>query len=56
MEQAARAGVRVYGTRQYWMQGTETGEHVLVGFSRIDEADIEPGVRALARAWFPDGA
>lgn len=56
VEQAARAGVRVYGTRQYWMQGTETGEHVLVGFSRIDEADIEPGVRALARAWFPDGA
>lgn len=53
VRQAAEADVAVYPTKKYW---TDPAKHVsstvLVGFSSIAEDDIEPGIRALAAAWF----
>ncbi|WP_165247226.1 MocR-like pyridoxine biosynthesis transcription factor PdxR [Adlercreutzia sp. ZJ141] len=50
---AREEGVRVYGTDRYWTtDGHTLGSCVLVGFSAIPEQDIEPGIEALARAWF----
>ena len=50
---AADAGVRVYPTSQDWVAGKPAGwNYVLIGYSAIPLADIDPGVRALARAWF----
>lgn len=48
---AAAAGVQVYGTRQYWM-GSPRDDNILVGFSAIAPENIEPGIEALAQAWF----
>lgn len=52
--EAARVhDVRVYGTNRYWArEGHPLAGCVLVGFSAIEEKDIEPGIRALAEAWF----
>ena len=52
--EAARAeDVQVYGTQKYWADPSHTPDStVLVGFSAIAEEDIEPGIRALAKAWF----
>lgn len=53
VESAASAGVRVYATNQYWMgECPERYRYVLIGFSRIREEDIEPGIATLADAWF----
>ena len=53
VRRAAEADVAVYPTKKYW---TDPAKHVsstvLVGFSSIAEDDIEPGIRALAAAWF----
>ncbi|MEC4273563.1 PLP-dependent aminotransferase family protein [Adlercreutzia sp. R25] len=50
---AAKAGVAVYPTKKYWMDPAgHLSSTVLVGFSSIAEDDIEPGIRALAKAWF----
>jgi GntR family transcriptional regulator/MocR family aminotransferase len=53
VRRAAEADVAVYPTKKYW---TDPAKHVsstvLVGFSSIAEDDIEPGIRALAGAWF----
>ncbi|WP_165056600.1 MULTISPECIES: PLP-dependent aminotransferase family protein [unclassified Adlercreutzia] len=50
---ARKAGVQIYGTEQYWIRKENALPGcVLVGFSAIEEDDIEPGVRALAHAWF----
>lgn len=53
VRRAAEADVAVYPTKKYW---TDPARHVsstvLVGFSSIAEDDIEPGIRALAAAWF----
>ena len=50
---AAAADVAVYPTKKYWANPARaTGGVVLVGFSSIAEADIRPGIAALARAWF----
>ena len=50
---AARQGVRVYPTSQDWVAGKpDCWNYVLVGYSAIPLAKIEPGIRALARAWF----
>lgn len=47
--------VAVYGTDKYWMAADHPLKScVLVGFSAIAEEDIEPGVQALARAWFAE--
>lgn len=50
---AREADVKVYGTQKYWANPAHTPDStVLVGFSAIPEEDIEPGIRALAKAWF----
>ena len=49
---AATEGVRVYPTSRYWQdRAHDDWRYVLVGFAGIDENDIEPGIRALSRAW-----
>ncbi len=53
IEAARAADVLVYGTEKYWMGSRPlTTRMLLVGFSSIAEEDIEPGVKALAKAWF----
>lgn len=50
---AAAADVAVYPTTKYWANPKCCPDGVvLVGFSSIAEADIRPGIAALARAWF----
>lgn len=51
---AAGKGAKVYGTSRMWFSRPAPEEHVMVGFSAIALEDIEPGVRALREAWFPD--
>ena len=49
---AENAGVRIYPTSCYWRAAQpDTWRYVLVGFAGIAEADIEPGIEALAKAW-----
>lgn len=53
IEAAAAEGVRVYGTSDYCMEAQPSMKGcILIGFSAISEKDIEPGIEALARAWF----
>ncbi|MDR2106727.1 MAG: PLP-dependent aminotransferase family protein [Coriobacteriales bacterium] len=53
VEQALDKGVKVYDTNRYWMSSQHPLEnYVLVGFSAIAEAQIEPGIQRLAEAWF----
>lgn len=43
----------VYPTGKYWADPDHHPDSaVLIGFSSIAEADIRPGIEALARAWF----
>jgi GntR family transcriptional regulator/MocR family aminotransferase len=50
---AEEAGVGVYETSPYWMSASPAQEnHILIGFSSIRKEDIEPGIQALAKAWF----
>jgi GntR family transcriptional regulator/MocR family aminotransferase len=50
---ARHAGVKVYGTNRYWMNENHPMEnYVLIGFSAIPEAMIEPGIQQLGEAWF----
>jgi GntR family transcriptional regulator/MocR family aminotransferase len=56
IDAAAEAGVAVYPTSKYWFKGVSTWDNVvLMGFSSIAEEDIEPGIKALAKAWFGKG-
>lgn len=51
--EAAAADVAVYPTTKYWANPAHRPSSVvLVGFSSIAEADIRPGIAALAQAWF----
>ncbi len=53
VRQARAADVAVYPTKKYWLDPAgHVSSTVLVGFSSIAEDDIEPGIRALAGAWF----
>jgi GntR family transcriptional regulator/MocR family aminotransferase len=55
IELAAKQGVKVYGTQQYWMSERHPMENfVLIGFSAIAKNDIAPGIAALDRAWYGD--
>lgn len=50
---AQEKGVRVYETDPYWFaEKHPLDNYVLLGFSSIRNEDIEPGIRALAGAWF----
>ena len=50
---AAAGDVGVYETNRYWMTDSPArGNYILLGFSAIKKEDIEPGIKALAKAWF----
>jgi GntR family transcriptional regulator/MocR family aminotransferase len=50
---AETADVGIYETSQYWKSNSPAREnHILLGFSAIKKENIEPGIRALAKAWF----
>jgi GntR family transcriptional regulator/MocR family aminotransferase len=50
---AATNGVKVYGTKRYWMNVRHPlPNYVLIGFSAIREDRIEAGIGQLAQAWF----
>ena len=52
IEAAARVGVRVYPTSQYWTGNPPADwRYVLVGYAGIPANDIDAGIRALANAW-----
>lgn len=54
IQRAATYGVRVYPTKPYCMCNEPTMHScILIGFSSIHLEDIEPGIKALADAWFP---
>ncbi|WP_165251986.1 PLP-dependent aminotransferase family protein [Adlercreutzia sp. ZJ304] len=53
IELAMKENVRVYNTQKYCMLDHSTMRScILIGFSAIPEEDIEPGIKALSRAWF----
>lgn len=50
---AASGGVQVYPTSNYCMvEEPSMKSCILIGFSAIPEDDIDPGIKALAEAWF----
>ena len=52
IELAQREGVRVYPTRRYWNGPMpDDWRYVQIGFAGIALEQIEPGIRALAKAW-----
>ncbi|WP_285769204.1 PLP-dependent aminotransferase family protein [Peribacillus sp. SI8-4] len=53
VKNAGAAGVKVYGTSSYWMDGKETEPSlVMLGFGGLSEEAIERGVAELYKAWF----
>ena len=57
LQAAAEHGVKLYPTDAHWMVDRPADwNFLLMGYSGIALADIEPGVAALAEAWFGEGA
>jgi GntR family transcriptional regulator/MocR family aminotransferase len=53
VELAARKGVRVYPTADTWTSTAPADwDYVMIGYAGIPLDDIEPGIAALAHAWF----
>ena len=53
IDSARLAGVKVYGTENYWMTYPHPLENcILIGFSSIRLEHIRPGIERLADAWF----
>ena len=56
VSQALSEGVRVYSADKHWHHGEpDDWRYVIVGYSGIDESDIDPGIKALAHAWKVSG-
>ncbi len=51
VDAALAQGAKVYGTARMRFPGTASTSSVMIGFSAIALEDIEPGVKALRRAW-----
>lgn len=52
---AAKEDVRVYPTRQLWLNPAEAPDNIiLLGFSAASVQVIRTGIPLLRRAWFPD--
>ena len=55
IERAAKFGVKVYPTSIYYEeQKAEKETVILLGFGGLSEAEIQEGIRLLAKAWFDD--
>ncbi|WP_340372578.1 PLP-dependent aminotransferase family protein [Peribacillus sp. FSL E2-0218] len=55
VDKAKAAGVRVYETSSYWLDGKETEPSlVMLGFGGLSEEEIEEGIAVLRNAWFPE--
>ncbi|WP_057915002.1 PLP-dependent aminotransferase family protein [Peribacillus muralis] len=55
VDKAKAAGVRVYETSSFWVDGKETEPSlVMIGFGGLSEEDIEKGIAVLRNAWFPE--
>ncbi|SDE41648.1 HTH-type transcriptional regulatory protein GabR [Sporomusa acidovorans DSM 3132] len=53
IQRAAKLGVRVYPLSDHWeRKQLYNGKTVLLGYSSLDIAEIEQGVRLLRKAWF----
>lgn len=53
IQQAAAHQVKVYPTRQYWLQAEKTADNLIqLGFSGLHEEEIVEGVSLLCKAWF----
>ncbi len=48
---ALEQGVKVYGTQRMYLDRKTESRSVMIGFSSIAFDDIEPGIRALGKAW-----
>lgn len=53
IQRAAERGVRVYPLSEHWARkNLYDGKTVLLGYSSLDFAEIEEGVKRLRQAWF----
>ncbi|WP_165979996.1 MocR-like pyridoxine biosynthesis transcription factor PdxR [Paenibacillus dendritiformis] len=56
LQAAARAGVKVYPTSNYWGEAADAGDAtLLLGFGGVSEQEIEDGIGRLYEAWFSKG-
>lgn len=56
LQAAARAGVKVYPTSNYWGEGADTEDPtLLLGFGGVSEQEIEDGISRLYEVWFAKG-
>ncbi|MBG9795085.1 GntR family transcriptional regulator [Paenibacillus dendritiformis] len=56
LQAAARVGVKVYPTSNYWGEGADTeAPTLLLGFGGVSEHEIEDGIGRLYEAWFAKG-
>ena len=51
MAEAERAGVRVYSTSGYYLEGNARHATILLGFVRMSVEEIREAVELLAEAW-----
>ncbi len=54
IDAALARGAKVYGTARMRFPGAAPTSSVMIGFSAIALEDIEPGVKALRRAWLDE--
>lgn len=55
LQAAARAGVKVYPTSNYWGRADTEDPTLLLGFGGVSEQEIEDGISRLYEAWFAKG-
>jgi len=51
MAEAERAGVRVYGSSRYYLEGEAKSATILLGFARMSTEEIREAVKRLGEAW-----
>lgn len=51
MAEAEQAGVRVYGSSRYYVEGHAKSATILLGFARMSQDEIREAVALLVKAW-----
>ncbi|MBQ4564115.1 MAG: PLP-dependent aminotransferase family protein [Lachnospiraceae bacterium] len=51
MAEAEQAGVRVYGSSRYYLEGEAKSATILLGFARMSTEEIREAVKRLGEAW-----